>query len=301
MAECRLEQSGPVLVAYLSGEIDHHAAGRLREQIDARILSASPERVVLDDGKFEMLLVPSPKTAADLQNLVLALLNLLGLGFAVWRFVHGPGDERATVVITSLWVVYNLIIVGGALAVAAEVHQVRRTHRVSTRMPAALRLPDGRLLPCTLRDFSSDGAGLELPLASHPGAGTRVHLVLGRGRREFAFPATVLRGVGAHVGLALELADTQMRVDFAQCTFARADAWLDWHRGFQPTSLPRSLLGVVLLGWRGYRRMSDFAPAPMGRAARRGRRFLHWLGSFLPRPPRIAASSDPTVLPGIPS
>ena len=40
MAECRLEQSGPVLVAYLSGEIDHHAAGRLREQIDARILSA---------------------------------------------------------------------------------------------------------------------------------------------------------------------------------------------------------------------------------------------------------------------
>ena len=233
--------------------------------------------------------------------LVLALLNLLGLGFAVWRFVHGPGDERATVVITSLWVVYNLIIVGGALAVAAEVHQVRRTHRVSTRMPAALRLPDGRLLPCTLRDFSSDGAGLELPLASHPGAGTRVHLVLGRGRREFAFPATVLRGVGAHVGLALELADTQMRVDFAQCTFARADAWLDWHRGFQPTSLPRSLLGVVLLGWRGYRRMSDFAPAPMGRAARRGRRFLHWLGSFLPRPPRIAASSDPTVLPGIPS
>ena len=50
MAECRLEQSGPVLVAYLSGEIDHHAAGRLREQIDARILSASPERVVLDFG-----------------------------------------------------------------------------------------------------------------------------------------------------------------------------------------------------------------------------------------------------------
>ena len=29
---------------------DHHAAGRLREQIDARILSASPERVVLDFG-----------------------------------------------------------------------------------------------------------------------------------------------------------------------------------------------------------------------------------------------------------
>ena len=38
-------------------------------------MKLDPERVVLDDGKFEMLLVPSPKTAADLQNLVLALLN----------------------------------------------------------------------------------------------------------------------------------------------------------------------------------------------------------------------------------
>jgi diacylglycerol kinase family enzyme len=31
--------------------------------------------VVLDDGKFELLLIPNPKTALDLQNLVLALLN----------------------------------------------------------------------------------------------------------------------------------------------------------------------------------------------------------------------------------
>lgn len=39
------------------------------------LMKLDPERVVLDDGKFEMLLVPSPKTATDLQNLVLALLN----------------------------------------------------------------------------------------------------------------------------------------------------------------------------------------------------------------------------------
>ena len=39
------------------------------------LMKLDPERVVLDDGKFEMLLVRSPKTAVDLQNLVLALLN----------------------------------------------------------------------------------------------------------------------------------------------------------------------------------------------------------------------------------
>lgn len=39
------------------------------------LMKLDPERVVLDDGKFEMLLIPNPRTALDLQNLVLALLN----------------------------------------------------------------------------------------------------------------------------------------------------------------------------------------------------------------------------------
>lgn len=39
------------------------------------LMKLDPERVVLDDGKFEMLLVPNPKTPAGLQNLIFALLN----------------------------------------------------------------------------------------------------------------------------------------------------------------------------------------------------------------------------------
>ena len=39
------------------------------------LMKLDPERVVLDDGKFEMLLVRSPRTAADLQSLVLAVLH----------------------------------------------------------------------------------------------------------------------------------------------------------------------------------------------------------------------------------
>ena len=39
------------------------------------LMKLDPERVVLDDGKVEMLLIPNPRTALDLQNLVLALLN----------------------------------------------------------------------------------------------------------------------------------------------------------------------------------------------------------------------------------
>ena len=38
-------------------------------------MKLDPNGVVLDDGKFELLLIPNPKTAQNLQNLVLALLD----------------------------------------------------------------------------------------------------------------------------------------------------------------------------------------------------------------------------------
>ena len=39
------------------------------------LMKLDPSRVVLDDGLFEMLLIPNPKTPVELQNLLLALLN----------------------------------------------------------------------------------------------------------------------------------------------------------------------------------------------------------------------------------
>lgn len=39
------------------------------------LMKLDPGRVVLDDGKFELLLIPNPKSAMDLQNLVMDLLN----------------------------------------------------------------------------------------------------------------------------------------------------------------------------------------------------------------------------------
>ena len=39
------------------------------------LMKLDPERGGLDDGKFELLLIPSPKTPLELQNLMLALLN----------------------------------------------------------------------------------------------------------------------------------------------------------------------------------------------------------------------------------
>src|SRR5690606_9237251 len=93
--------------------------------------------------------------------LVLVVLNLAGMVAGVWRLLTGPSGETLTVVISMLWLTYNLIILGAAVAVAAEVRQVRRSHRVPVALPVALRLPGGQMYPGTLTDYSEGGVAIE--------------------------------------------------------------------------------------------------------------------------------------------
>ncbi|MBC8546152.1 STAS domain-containing protein [Clostridiaceae bacterium NSJ-31] len=43
-----IETDDGVVEVYLSGEIDHHSAGELRERIDEAIGAVTPQRVILD-------------------------------------------------------------------------------------------------------------------------------------------------------------------------------------------------------------------------------------------------------------
>ena len=64
------------------------------------LMKLDPDRVVLDDGKFELLLIPTPKSSTELQNLVHALLHQQydseGLVFRHVSSVHlEPQEELA--------------------------------------------------------------------------------------------------------------------------------------------------------------------------------------------------------------
>ncbi|SHN26355.1 cellulose synthase (UDP-forming) [Pseudomonas asturiensis] len=215
--------------------------------------------------------------------LVLAVLNVLGLGFAIWRLCYGPANEIGTVIVSSLWVIYNLLIVGAAVAIAAEVKQVRETHRVQSRLPAALRLANGRFYPGILVDYSDGGAAIELHMPLTVQIGDQVSLLMQRGEREFLFPGIVSRNHKHFIGVALNTLSVTQKIDYVQCTFARADAWLNWNEDFEPDRPLHSFIDVLKLGASGYQRLYQYLPGWSRTFARPLLRLVAWLFSYVPR------------------
>lgn len=215
--------------------------------------------------------------------LILVLLNFAGLILGIWRMSFGPQDEIWTVAMSMAWVFYNMIILGGAVAVSVETKQVRQSHRVEIAMPAAIARQDGHIFPCTLRDYSDGGVGVELREGSVLNDGENITLMLKRGQQEYSFPAKVTRVFGQKAGLRMDNMSVAQHIEFIQCTFARADTWALWQDSFAQDKPVESLLDILKLGFRGYQSLADYAP-PILRSVFIGfTTLVTWTVSFIPR------------------
>lgn len=225
----------------------------------------------------------------------LVMLNLLGVAFGIWRFFYGPENEALTCIVSIVWVTYNLIILGGAVAVSVESKQVRHSHRVEIRMPAAVAREDGHLFPCTVLDYSDGGVGIKLDGSANVLEGQKVNLLLKRGQQEFFFPAQVVRVFDGEVGLKLVDMTTRQHIDFIQCTFARADTWALWQDSFPEDKPLESLLDIFKLGFRGYRHLAEFAPPSLKFIFHTFTLLVDWIVSFIPRSPAETRAEQRTV------
>ncbi|MEO3991518.1 UDP-forming cellulose synthase catalytic subunit [Pseudocitrobacter cyperus] len=224
----------------------------------------------------------------------LVLLNLVGVAFGIWRYMYGPEDEMLTVWVSLIWVFYNLIILGGAVAVSVESKQVRRSHRVEIKMPGAIAREDGHLFSCTVHDFSDGGVGIKINGDAQVLEEQKVHLLLKRGQQEYVFPTQVVRVIGSEVGLKLLPMTTRQHIDFVQCTFARADTWALWQDSYPEDKPLESLMDILKLGFRGYRHLAEFAPPFAKIIFRTLISLVAWVASFVPRrPEREAVQTHP--------
>jgi len=55
MANTEMAEHGQNLVAFLTGDIDHHGAKKAREMIDAAVSVCRPEKLILDFSEVEFI------------------------------------------------------------------------------------------------------------------------------------------------------------------------------------------------------------------------------------------------------
>lgn len=187
--------------------------------------------------------------------LTLVGLNVLGVCFGLYRLLYGPSEELGSVAINLLWVLYNLLILGGAVAVAEEAKQVRKNHRVSVNIPISLTLQSGHMIHCIMKDFSLGGVRIELPESASLEHGHQLGVVLQRGGQSYVFPMQVVYSQNKIIGLRLMDLNTQQQIDYVQCTFARADTWAQWQSDYKRDKPLLSMYRVLQIGAEGYQRI----------------------------------------------
>ncbi|MDI4671636.1 UDP-forming cellulose synthase catalytic subunit, partial [Pseudoalteromonas shioyasakiensis] len=88
----------------------------------------------------------------------------------------------------------------------------------------------------------------------------KVELLMSRGLKQFSFPTYICNTRDKQLGLTLRDLDLEKQKTFIQCTFSRADAWLDWQENFKHDKPSYSFSHVFYTSLRGFKNLIFHAP-----------------------------------------
>ncbi len=156
----------------------------------------------------------------------LILVNLLALLIAPVRFFYWNANQPGTVVMNVVWVLFNLVIVGSANAVACESRQLRTDVRIKQRIPAQVRLPGGQIIFGESRDMSLGGAALKLKDPPQLAEGSDIEVIYPLRGRQAGFRATVVGVNGVNLRLKYDRFSVNQEELMTLILYSRADNWL---------------------------------------------------------------------------
>ena len=90
------------------------------------------------------------------------LLNFYGLVVAPYRLFVTDPQHPGAVIMNMVWVLFNIVILGVAAAVAHEQKQRRGSVRIEARIPMQLTTSRGRYINTVSIDMSVGGASVVL-------------------------------------------------------------------------------------------------------------------------------------------
>jgi len=224
--------------------------------------------------------------------MVLLAINLLGIIVGTLRAFFGEPNQIGVLIISMAWATYNIIILGAAVAVAAEARQVRNSHRVKANFPAGIRLANGHTLKIKITDYSDNGVGIETEHAHLCRVNDKIELLMSRGNKQFSFTTYVTNTREKQFGLTLKDLSIEKQLAFIQCTFSRADAWLDWQNNFKHDRPSYSFKEVKKTSLRGFTNILFHAPRQLQPIIKFMTNLVIYVNSFIPKKPIVQNNYD---------
>ncbi|WP_372759834.1 UDP-forming cellulose synthase catalytic subunit [Pseudoalteromonas sp.] len=224
--------------------------------------------------------------------LVLLVINLLGMLVGILRLIFGDANQYGVLLISMAWASYNIIILGAAVAVAAEARQVRQSHRIKANFPAGIRLANGHTLKVKITDFCDNGVGIKTLQPHFCQVNDKIELLMSRGTKQFSFTSYVCNTNTHHLGLTLSDLSLAKQGEYIQCTFSRADAWLDWQDNFRHDRPAYSFKEVQKTSFRGFSNLLFHAPRPLQPIIKLISEVLSYLNTFIPKKPIVHNNYD---------
>ena len=154
-------------------------------------------------------------------------LNLLAILAAPYRLYVTDPQHPGAVIMNLVWVLFNMVILGVAAAVAYEQKQRRESVRIEAKIPVRIDLPDGLQIHAMSTDMSVGGASIQL---SRETTGFAMGDIF-----KLAFPdqagnaeigATVVGIADRELRLAFELPTIAEQETLTRALYSRADAWI---------------------------------------------------------------------------
>jgi cellulose synthase (UDP-forming) len=181
----------------------------------------------------------------------LILVNVFALFIAPIRFFFWNSDHPGTVVMNVVWVLFNMVIVGSANAVAFESRQLRSDVRIDQHIPTEVRLPDGQTIFGQSSDMSLGGVALRLEEPRALAIGSAIEAVYPLRDGQASFRATVVSANGVDLRLKYERFSVEQEELMTLILYSRADTWLTQSEKREVDRPLRSFGHLVALSIKG--------------------------------------------------
>jgi cellulose synthase (UDP-forming) len=180
--------------------------------------------------------------------LVLLGLNILGVLVAIPRYFIWNVDRPGTVILNTIWTLYNIMILSVATAVALESQQRRADVRVEVESGFTLLAANGQAIHGSTVDMSNSGLRVELYDPCPLKADDAVKFTLSApGTGEFGFSGKIVSRKDLETRIKLDPLTLAQEEALTRVIYSRADTWLTWrdNRGIDRPLNSLLLIGIV--------------------------------------------------------